>query len=168
MRDGVTMLRCTHDVHSQSVHVRRRSGKSPSFGFSQVVMYAYLCRSYPCPGSIAIIAFRHPSWFWASFGSSSCCFRSLRTRSIHLSLGLPRGLPPSSLLHVLLRSFRLFSSHGETTKGVSGRHTQPSTLSSWSHWPRGPVDLKSHWPPQKSTGPQFFQTKEVRVKPSST
>ena len=42
MRDGVTMLRCTHDVHSQSVHVRRRSGKSPSFGFSQVVMYAYL------------------------------------------------------------------------------------------------------------------------------
>ena len=34
MRDGVTMLRCTHDVHSQSVHVRRRSGKSPSFGFS--------------------------------------------------------------------------------------------------------------------------------------
>ena len=36
--------------------------------------------------------------------------------------------------------------------------SQPSTLSSWSHWPRGPVDLKSHWPPQKSTGPQFFQT----------
>ena len=60
---------------------------------------------------------------WASFGSSSCCFRSLRTRSIHLSLGLPRDLPPSSLLHVLLRSFRLFSSHGQTTKGVSGRHT---------------------------------------------
>ena len=81
-----------------------------------------LCRSYPCPGSIAMIAFRHPSRFWASFGSSSCCFRSLRTRSIHLSLGLPRDLPPSSLLHVLLRSFRLFSSHGQTTKGVSGRH----------------------------------------------
>ena len=46
MRDGVTMLRCTH-VHSQSVHVRRRSGKSPSFGFSQVVMYAYLCVPLP-------------------------------------------------------------------------------------------------------------------------
>ena len=47
MRDGVTLLRCTHDVHSQSVHVRRRSGKSPSFGFSQVVMYAYLCVPLP-------------------------------------------------------------------------------------------------------------------------
>ena len=47
MRDGVKMLRCTHDVHSQSVHVRRRSGKSPSFGFSQVVMYAYLCVPLP-------------------------------------------------------------------------------------------------------------------------
>ena len=47
MRDGVTMLRCTHDVHSQSVHVRRRSGKSPSFSFSQVVMYAYLCVPLP-------------------------------------------------------------------------------------------------------------------------
>ena len=110
MRDAVTMLRCssTHDVHSQSVHVRRRSGKSPSFGFSQVVMYAYLCVPLPIlslSGSIAMIAFRHPSRFWASFGSSSCCFRSLRTRSIHLSVGLPRGLPPSSLLYVLLRSF---------------------------------------------------------------
>ena len=68
MRDGVTMLRCTHDVHSQSVHVRRRSGKSPSFGFSQVVMYAYLCVPLPIlslSGSIAMIAFRHPSRFWA-------------------------------------------------------------------------------------------------------
>ena len=35
---------------------------------------------------------------------------------------------------------------------------QPSTLSSWSHWPRGPVDLKSYWPPGKSTGPHFSPT----------
>ena len=33
---------------------------------------------------------------------------------------------------------------------------KPSILSSWSHWPRGPVDLKSYWPPKKSTGPQLF------------
>ena len=62
--------------------------------------FAYLCRSYPCPGSIAMIAFRHPSRFWASFGSSWCCFRSLRTRSIHLSLGLPRGLFPPTFIVV--------------------------------------------------------------------
>ena len=37
-------------------------------------------------------------------------------------------------------------------------NTQPSTLSSWSHWPRGPVDLKSYWPPVKSTGPHFSPT----------
>ena len=35
---------------------------------------------------------------------------------------------------------------------------QPSTLSSWSHWPRGPVDLKSHWPPKNPLAPNFFQT----------
>ena len=35
---------------------------------------------------------------------------------------------------------------------------QPSTLSSWSHWPRGPVDFKSYWPPGKSTGPHFSPT----------
>ena len=27
-----------------------------------------------------------------------------------------------------------------------------------SHWPRGPVDLKSYWPPGKSTGPHFPPT----------
>ena len=45
------------------------------------------------------------------------------------------------------------------------RNHQPSTLSSWSHWPRGPVDLKNHWPPQKPTGPQFFSND---VSPSKT
>ena len=54
--------------------------------------FVYLCRSYPCPGSTAMIAFLHPSRFCARFGSSLCCFRSLRTRPTHLSLGLPRGL----------------------------------------------------------------------------
>ena len=67
---------------------------------------AYLCRSYPCPGSIAMIAFRDPSRFWASFGSSWCCFRSFRTRSIHLSLGLPRGLfPPTFIIVTCFATF---------------------------------------------------------------
>ena len=127
MRDGVKMLRCSHDVHSQSVHVRRRSGKSPSFGFSQVVMYAYLCvpltilslsgvERHDCVSpSFAVLGER-----WVELVLFQIAPHSVH---IHLSLGIPRGLPPSSLLHVLLRSFRLFSSHGQTTKGVSGRHT---------------------------------------------
>ena len=84
---------------------------------------AYLCRSYPCPGSIAMIAFLHPSPFCASFRSSWCCFRSLRTRPIHLSVGLPRGLfPPTFIVVTCFATFEclLFSSHGHTTKGVSG------------------------------------------------
>ena len=56
--------------------------------------FAHLCRSYPCPDSIAMTAFLHASRFCASFGSSRCCLKSLRTLSIHLSLGLPRGLFP--------------------------------------------------------------------------
>ncbi len=124
-----TVLQCydarTTSIPSQCTCVvdRENLRHLASLRLSCMRTFSYLCRSYPCPGSIAMIAFRHPSRFWASFGSSSCCFRSLRTRSIHLSLGRPRGLPPSSLLHVLLRSFLLFSSHGQTTKGVSGRHT---------------------------------------------
>ena len=46
------------------------------------------------------MAFRHPSQFCVSFGSSWCCFESLRTRSIHLSLGLPRGLFPPTFIVV--------------------------------------------------------------------
>ena len=59
-------MRCTHDVHSQSAHVRRRSGKSPSCGFCQVDMYA------KCP---------HPSWLVVAgyfarvpFGRDLCCY----------------------------------------------------------------------------------------------
>ena len=65
--------------------------------------FAYRCRSYPCPGCvglIVIIAFLHPSRFCARFGWSWCCFNSLRTRSIHLSLGLPRGLFPPTFIVV--------------------------------------------------------------------
>ena len=58
----------------------------------QLLTFAHLCQSYPCPGSIARIAFLHASRFCASFGSSWCCLKSLRTLSIHLSLDLPRGL----------------------------------------------------------------------------
>ena len=45
---------------------------------------------------------------------------------------------------------------------------QPPTLSSWSHWPRGPVDLKSYCPPPKSTGPQYCSNDVSLSKPSST
>ena len=67
---------------------------------------AHLCRSYPCLGSIAMTAFLHASRFCASFGSSWCCFKSLRTLSIHLSLGLPRGLfPPTSIVVTCIATF---------------------------------------------------------------
>ena len=59
---------------------------------------AHHCRSYPCPGSIAMIAFFHPSRFCARSESSWCCLRSLRTLSIPLSLGLPRGLFPPTFI----------------------------------------------------------------------
>ena len=61
---------------------------------------AHLCRSYPCPGSIAMIAFFHACRLYARSWSSLCCFRSLCTRSIHLSLGLPRGLFPPTFIVV--------------------------------------------------------------------
>ena len=46
---------------------------------ASAVYTAHLCRSYPCPGSIAMIAFLHASRFCAKPGSSWCCLRSLRT-----------------------------------------------------------------------------------------
>ena len=93
--------------------------------------FAHLCRSFSCPGSIAMIAFLHPSLSCASFGSTWCCFRSLLTQSIHLSMGLPRGifLPPLSMLLALQRSCLLFSLHGHTTKGVPVWHMW------WLAWP---------------------------------
>ena len=63
-------------------------------------LLVHLCRSHPCPGSITMIAFLHASRFCASFGSSWCCLKSLRTLSIHLSLGLPRGLFPPTFIVV--------------------------------------------------------------------
>ena len=63
-------------------------------------------RSYPCPGSIAMIAFFHPYRFCARSGSSWCCLRSLRTLSIHLSLGLPRRLfPPTFIVITCFATF---------------------------------------------------------------
>ena len=62
--------------------------------------FTHLCRSYPCPDSIAMTAFLHASRFCASFGSSWCCLRSLCTRSIHLNMGLPRGLFPPTVIVV--------------------------------------------------------------------
>ena len=49
-----------------------------------------------------MIAFLHASRFCASCGSSWCCLKSLRTLSIHLSLGLPRGLFPPTFIVVTL------------------------------------------------------------------
>ena len=80
-----------------------------------IILYAQLCRSYPCPGSIAMIAFLQASRFCASFGSSWRCFISLSTLSNHLSLGLPRGLFPPLPSHLHLCYFIcnmcFFSSH---------------------------------------------------------
>ena len=64
---------------------------------------AHLCRS--SPGSIAMIAFLQASLFCVSFGSSRWSFMSLRTPSIHLSSGLPRGrglVPPTFIVVMLV------------------------------------------------------------------
>ena len=71
--------------------------------------FAHLCRSYPCPWSIAMTAFLHASRFCASSGSSWCCLRSLRTLSIHLSLGRPRGIFPPTFIVTCFATF--VSSH---------------------------------------------------------
>ena len=74
--------------------------QQPNSSPSQTCSPGHLSRSYPCPGSIAMTAFLHDSRFCASSGSSLCCFRSLRTLSTHLSLGLPRGLFPPTFIVV--------------------------------------------------------------------
>ena len=57
-------------------------------------------------------AFLHSSVFCASFGSSWWSFISLRTLSIHLSLGLPRGLfPPTFIVVNFLCNILVVSSH---------------------------------------------------------
>ena len=67
---------------------------------SPLLTFAHLCRSDPCPGSIAMTVFLHASRSCASLGSSWWCLKSLCTRSIHLSLGLPRGLFPPTVIVV--------------------------------------------------------------------
>ena len=78
------------------------SGRIPYARHSSapLLTLAHLCRSYPCPGSIAMIAFLHADRSCASLGSSWWCLKSLCTRSIHLSLGLPRGLFPPTVIVV--------------------------------------------------------------------
>ena len=108
--------------------------------------FAYLCRSYPCPGSIAMIAFRHPSLFCVSFGSSWCCLRSLRTRSNHLSLGLPRGLfPPTFIVVTCLATFvsSLLITWPYHERRFSPRH---------KHWPAGPA----HFSDRRTSSGQYI------------
>ena len=65
------------------------------------VAHCVCATSYPFPRSIDMTEFLHATRFCASFRLSWCCFKSLRTLSIHLSLGLPRGLFPPTSLHTL-------------------------------------------------------------------
>ena len=74
--------------------------------YINMLTIAIVCRSYPFPGSIVMIAFLQASRFCASFGSSWCCLKSLCTLSIHLSLGLPRGL--FSPTFIVVTSFTTF------------------------------------------------------------
>ena len=71
------------------------------------------------PGPIAMTSFIQASLFGDSFGPSWCCFRSFRTLSIHLSLGLPRGLFPPTFIVVtsfascvILHLKSIFARHG--------------------------------------------------------
>ena len=43
--------------------------------------------------------------------------------------------------------------YGKRTKGRKRKEEQALALGLWVQWPGGPVDLKTYWPPQKSTGP---------------
>ena len=63
-----------------------------------MLTFAYLCLSYPFPGSIAMSAFLQASLFCEIIGSR-CNFISFRNQSINLSLCLEvSSLLPSSLL----------------------------------------------------------------------
>ena len=74
-------------------------------------VHANLCRSYPCPRSMAMIqiAFLHFSIFCTSFASTWCSFRSLYNLSMYRRLGLREG---SSFQHsLLLFSYLHYSNH---------------------------------------------------------
>ena len=86
-----------------------------------ILLFSHLClphlplllclvlASYPCPGSIAMTAFHRVSLFCASFGSTWCCFKSIRTLSIHLSPGLPGGIFPPTFIVVTCFATFVFS-----------------------------------------------------------
>ena len=86
---------CLYEINAHSAF-KRVNVASTLYAYT----FALLCRSYPCPGSIAMIAFRHPPRFCARSGSSWWCLKSLRTLSIHLSLGRPRGIFPPTIIVV--------------------------------------------------------------------
>ena len=76
----------------------------------QCLTLAHFCRAYPFPVSIAMTDFFRPSRLCASFGSSWYTFVSVRTLSIHLSMGSLRGLFPPTF--IVVTSFATFlSSH---------------------------------------------------------
>ena len=64
-----------------------------------MLIFAHLCRYYPCPGRSLWLPF---SMLLGSVRAldRACCLKSLRTLSIHLSLGLPRGLFPPTFIVV--------------------------------------------------------------------
>ena len=71
--------------------------------------HANLCRSYPSPGSIAMIqiAFLNSSIFCASFASTWCSFRSLYNLSMYLGLGLRGFFLPTFIVATSLATFIL-------------------------------------------------------------
>ena len=81
--------------------------------------FLHLCRSYPFSGSIATTAFLQASLFGASFVSSWYSFLSLRTLSIHFSIGLPRCLFLYMFSVVVFFATFLSSLLNICTKGVS-------------------------------------------------
>ena len=92
-----------------------------------------------------------------------CC--PLTSTSVVLSFSLKSSMMLSTQLHFsrpFLLSQVLFDAVHSTPLQSSfpslSSPLQPSTLSSWSYWPRGPVDLKSYWPPKNPLAPNFFQT----------
>ena len=84
-------------------------------GWVQVSLltFAHLCRSYPRPGSIAMIAFLHASRFCARFGSRCMVVFQLAQHTVHPSQSGPSSRSLPSHLHCcyLLCNMCFFSSH---------------------------------------------------------
>ena len=75
---------------------------------------------------------------------------------VHLSfVNLSVMCPPVSCMstHILCVHLSLVCS---SVSCVFTSLLQGSTIRFYIHWPGGPVDFKSYWPPQKVTGPNFL------------